>query len=148
MSELYDRDFNLWTEQMAIAIRERNVNKMDWDNLLQEIEDMTASQKRALRSYTKRLIEHVLKLKYWETERDRCQNGWRVEVSNFRSEIIDILQDSPSLNNYFIDHYGDWFSTVVNNYQKNKLFVIQDNTVIPLEQMMDVDYFGESNGRF
>ena len=143
MNDLYNRDFNLWTEQMAIAIRERNVNNMDWDNLLQEIEDMTASQKRALRSYTKRLIEHVLKLKYWQEELERCSNGWRVEVSNFRTEIIDILQDSPSLNNYLEKNYADWFKKVVDNYQKNKLFPIKDTNTIPLSQMMDDNYFGE-----
>lgn len=143
MKDLYDRDFNLWTEQMAIAIRERNVNKMDWDNLLQEIEDMTASQKRALRSYTKRLIEHILKLKYWDAEFERCSNGWRGEVSNFRSEITDILQDSPSLNNYLKDNYNDWFKKVVDNYQNNRLFVIEDFTTIPLEKIMDDNYFGD-----
>lgn len=143
MKDLYDRDFNLWTEQMAIAIRERNMNKMDWDNLLQEIEDMTASQKRALRSYTKRLIEHILKLKYWDAEFERCSNSWRGEVSNFRSEITDILQDSPSLNNYLKDNYNDWFKKVVDNYQKNRLFVIEDFTTIPLEIIMDDNYFGD-----
>ncbi len=40
---------------MAIAIKNRDVSKMDWDNLLEEIEDMGASQKRALRSYLNRL---------------------------------------------------------------------------------------------
>ncbi|MGL6342824.1 MAG: DUF29 domain-containing protein [Waterburya sp.] len=142
ISELYERDFNLWAEEMAIAIRNRNIENMDWDNLLQEIEDMTASQKRALRSYTKRLIEHIFKLKYWESERDRCSNGWRGEVSNFRSEIQDILKDSPSLNNYLKDNYGDWFEKVISNYQKNRSFSIKDNTLIPLETMMDDDFFG------
>lgn len=142
INKLYEQDFNLWAEQMAIAIRERDVSKMDWDNLLQEIEDMTASQRRALRSYTKRLIEHILKLKYWTQERDRCSNGWRNEVSNFRSEVADILKDSPSLKNYLRENYNDWFDKVVDNYQENQLFLIEDTTVIPLEQMMSNKYFG------
>lgn len=142
LKNLYEEDFNLWAEQMAIAIRERNVKQMDWDNLLEEIEDMSASQRRALRSYSKRLIEHILKLKYWQQERERCKNGWREEVSNFRSEILDILKDSPSLKNYLKENYSDWFDKVVVNYQKNQLFLIEDTTVIPLETMMDDNFFG------
>ena len=53
---------------------------MDWDGLLEEIEDMTASQKRALRSYTKRLIEHILKLKYWRATPRRRQAFTQLRV--------------------------------------------------------------------
>ncbi|MEO1802982.1 MAG: DUF29 family protein, partial [Cyanobacteria bacterium J06629_2] len=36
--QLYDRDFYLWVEQMAIAVRNRDLETMDWGNLLEEIE--------------------------------------------------------------------------------------------------------------
>jgi hypothetical protein len=65
MNKLYGQDFNLWLEEIAIAIKNRDVSNMDWDNLLEKIEDMGASQKRAIRSYLNRLIEHIFKLKYW-----------------------------------------------------------------------------------
>ena len=50
LKQLHDRDFNLWIEEMAIAIKSQDVNVMDWENLLDEIQDIGASQKRALRS--------------------------------------------------------------------------------------------------
>jgi hypothetical protein len=56
---------------MKIKIQNRDIDAMDWDNLLDEIDDMGASQKRALDSYIQRLIEHILKLKYWHSEVDR-----------------------------------------------------------------------------
>lgn len=140
--ELYERDFNLWAEEMAIAIRNRKVNDMDWDNLLEEIEDMSASQKRSLRSYYYKLVEHILKLRNWDAEKERNNAKWRVEVTNFRRNISDILEDSPSLKNYLGDNHIHWFNKVVNNYQKNNLFSIKDNTLIPWETMMDDDFFG------
>jgi uncharacterized surface anchored protein len=142
MNELYDKDFNLWAEQMAIAIRERNVNEMDWNNLLEEIEDISASQKRALRNYYYRLAEHILKLRDWHAEQQRNKIKWRVEVTNFRRSINDIFDDSPSLKNYLEQNHATWFSKVIANYQKNELFLIEDTVVIPLEQMMDDNYFG------
>jgi hypothetical protein len=51
MNKLYEQDFNLWTKNMAIAIQKRDLNAMDWDNLLEEIEDMGKSEKRSLESY-------------------------------------------------------------------------------------------------
>lgn len=142
MNKLYEEDFNLWTEQMAIAIRQRKIDDMDWDNLLEEIEDMGASQKRALRSYYYKLVEHILKLRDWHAEKERNATKWRVEITNFRRSINDIIEDSPSLNNYLKENHVNWFKKVVDNYQKNKLFLIEDVTAIPLEEMMDDNYFG------
>lgn len=130
LDELYKKDFNLWTEQMAIAIRNQNLNEMDWDNLLEEIEDMGASQKRALRSYYYRLVEHILKLRDWHKEKERNVIKWRIEVTNFRRAINDILEDSPSLKNYLEDNHLNWFNKVIDNYQKNELFLIEDNSLL------------------
>ncbi len=100
LKQLHEQDLNLWLEQIAIAIKNRDFNNMDWDGLLEEIEDMGASQKRALDSYLQRLIEHILKLKYWESEQEYNYKGWRREVVNFRYQIKQILKESPSLKAY------------------------------------------------
>ena len=71
LEQLYDRDFNLWVEQIANAIKDRDLNNMDWDNLIDEVEDMGKSEKRSLESYLERLIEHILKLRFWESEREQ-----------------------------------------------------------------------------
>ncbi|MGL6339588.1 MAG: DUF29 domain-containing protein [Waterburya sp.] len=139
---LYEKDFNLWVESQAIAIKNRDVSAMDWDNLLEEIEDMSASQKRALRSYYYKLVEHILKLRDWDAEKERNNAKWRVEVTNFRRNINDILDDSPSLKNYLTANHIHWFNKVVDTYLKNKLFFIEDITAIPLATMMDEDFFG------
>lgn len=140
--ELRERDFNLWTEKIVQKLKNRDFKDMDWDNLIEEIEDMGASQKRALRSYYYKLVEHILKLRDWHTEKERNAVKWRVEITNFRLAIKDILEDSPSLKSYLQDNNIDWFKKVVNNYQKNQLFIIKDTTTIPLIQMMDDNFFG------
>lgn len=54
LNKLYEEDFNLWAEQMAIAIGQQNIDDMDWDNLLEEVDDMGKSEKRSLESYLER----------------------------------------------------------------------------------------------
>ncbi len=44
MENLRDRDLNLWYEQQLVAIRNKDTTVMDWDNLVEEIEDMGAKK--------------------------------------------------------------------------------------------------------
>ena len=72
----YETDYYKWTQLMAKALRERDYSSIDWDNLIEEIEDMGKSQKRAIESLLMRLTEHLLKLKYWQaTPRRRQAQG-------------------------------------------------------------------------
>lgn len=141
LTKLYNQDLNLWREGIKAAIQNKDVRNMDWDNLLEEIIDMGASEKRALRSYTRRLIEHILKLKFWESEQEWNKKGWEREVINFRQEITYILQDSPSLKNYLQNNYDDWLAKSIE--AMNREFTIPQDTSLPLEIIMQNDYFGQ-----
>lgn len=141
LKQLYHQDLNLWRQKIITTIKNRKLEDMDWDNLIEEINDMGASEKRALRSYTKRLIEHILKLKYWESEREYNQRGWKKEVVNFREEIKSILQESPSLNSYLQQNYKDWYQKSVKAMRQE--FTIPDDDLVNLEITMTDDYFGE-----
>ncbi|WP_019507562.1 DUF29 domain-containing protein [Pleurocapsa sp. PCC 7319] len=141
LKQLYYQDLNLWRQKIITAIQNRKLENMDWDNLIEEINDMGASEKRALRSYTKRLIEHILKLKYWKSEREYNQRGWKKEVVNFREEIKSILQESPSLNSYLQQNYLDWHQKSVKAMHQE--FTIPDDSFVDLEIIMTDDYFGE-----
>ena len=140
LKELYHQDLNLWRQEVINAIQSRQLENMDWDNLIEEINDMTASERRALRSYTKRLIEHILKLKYWNSEKEYNQRGWKKEVVNFREEIRSILEDSPSLNNYLEQNYLDWYKKSVKAMRQE--FTIPDDNLVDLEVIMTDEYFG------
>lgn len=140
LSKLYDRDFNLWIEQTKQKLIERDFENMDWDNLIEELDDMGASHKRALESYLQRLVEHILKLQYWHSERDRCRNGWKREVSNFRNRIKRILKKNPSLQNYLEAEYEDIFKDAVKNMSFE--FEIPQGSTIECDLLMDEDFFG------
>ena len=140
LSQLHDRDFNLWIEKTKEAIQNRDFENMDWDNLLDEIDDMGKSEKRSLDSYMQRLIEHIFKLKYWDSEVERCRRGWQQEVVNFRNRIKRILKKNPSLNNYlkfeYSDIYQDAIATMVFDFE------IPEDDFVEIEQIMQDNYFG------
>ena len=140
LEKLYHQDLNLWRQEIVTAIQNRKLENMDWNNLIEEINDMGASEKRVLRSYTKRLIEHILKLQYWTDQREYNQRCWKKEVVNFREEIKSILEESPSLNNYLQQNYLDWHQKSIKAMRQE--FTIPDDNLIELETIMTDGYFG------
>ena len=96
-NELYDRDFFLWTQGQAAALRAvKNSNlPLDWANLAEEIESLGKSDRRQLRSPIRRILRHLLKLEVSPALDPR--GGWCLTIADSRSEIEDVLRDSPSL---------------------------------------------------
>src|SRR5437660_9479306 len=97
VSELYDRDFFLWTQEQATALRAVKDSNLplDWGNLAEEIESLGKSDRRQLRSQIRRILRHLLKLEVSPALDPRA--GWCSAIADCRSEIGDVLHDSPSL---------------------------------------------------
>jgi hypothetical protein len=72
-----------------------------------------------------RLIEHLLILQYWDSEKERNRGHWQREILNFRLEIMAELEDSPSLKNYL-------HSKFINCYQKGCKLASQ-HSLLPIE---------------
>ena len=97
---LYDSDYQLWLESTINQLRQGDFQAVDWPNLLEELADLGKSERRALESLLTRLLEHLLKLTYWQSPRDYNPAAWKKEIRNFRLQIADLLEDSPSLKSY------------------------------------------------
>jgi Domain of unknown function DUF29 len=105
-SSLYDTDYQLWIDQTVTQLKARELSQIDWENLIEEIESLGKSDKRAIVSDLIRLCEHLLKLQHWGSERETCFKGWVQEINNFRSEIELILEDSPSLKLFLEEKFA------------------------------------------
>lgn len=141
--KLYDQDYQLWLETTLEQLRQGQYSQVDWENLLEEIEGMTRSDKRALKSLLTRLFEHFLKLAYWESERDYNQGGWEREIRNFRLQIKRLLKDSPSLKPYLAEIIDECYQDSVNLTSDNmrvsaKMFPVYP--IATLEKILDEDW--------
>lgn len=146
--KLYDIDYQIWLETTLEQLRNGQYSDVDWENLLEEIEGMTRSDKGALKSLLTRLFERFLKLTYWESERLYNQAGWEAEIENFRIQIKELLEDSPSLKPYLREIlYKSYQDAVKVTYKKTRL---PSNTfpVYPmanLEQVLDNNWLPINN---
>ncbi len=103
---LYSRDYQLWLQQILEQLRSGDLANIDRENLIQEIEDLGNAEKHAISSYLMRLGEHLLKVAYWDSERENCLRGWRLEITNFRIQIQERLETSPSLKSFLEDNFA------------------------------------------
>ncbi len=101
LKELYDKDFPLWAEINLELLREKAYDLVDWENLLEEIEDMARSDLKACISYLAVILEHLYK---WDHFRDlaggeTAGRSWMKSVEKARNEIRTMFMDYPSLRN-------------------------------------------------
>ena len=94
---LYERDFYLWVEQQAMLLREGRLDELDVANLLDEVEWMGRSEKRAIKSNLIVVLVHLLKYQFQPDERS---SSWRGSIVEHRRRLRDDLKDSPSLRGY------------------------------------------------
>ena len=98
-TSLYEEDTAAWAEQQAAALRAAgrggSNQLLDWENLAEEIEDLSKSLRIALKSQISRIIQHHVKLMH--SPRSDPRRGWRRTISQARDEIERILEGSPSL---------------------------------------------------
>ena len=90
----YETDFYLWTQQQADLLRQGAVSALDIENLIEEIDDMGASNRRSLGSFLELVIMHLLK---WQYQPQRRGTSWRTSISKGRNAIERTLEYSPSL---------------------------------------------------
>jgi Domain of unknown function DUF29 len=91
--ELYEEDFFAWTRSQAKELRRfarsRPNLPLDLQHSAKEIADLGTNRRDSLRSWTRRIIEHLLLLEHSPAQERR--RAWIEEVLNFRSEIDDRL---------------------------------------------------------
>jgi hypothetical protein len=104
IEDLYEQDFFVWTQRQAQALRRLAETRpnvgFDFPHLIEEVEDLGRSQRDAVRSQVRRIIEHCLKLEYSGAVEPR--GGWYDATIDARSELDDKL--SPSLRRDLDQH--------------------------------------------
>ncbi len=108
---LYDRDLDLWLETAIAQLKAGDLHNLDVENLIEELEGLSGSNKREIETRLKRLIEHILKRHYVDSP--DCFRGWEVTIINQRDELKKLLRQSPSLKRHFLRTFDDSFDTAL-----------------------------------
>ncbi len=96
----YETDFYGWIQDQAAALRDGHLNDLDIENLIEEIESMGRSEKRALESRLTVLLAHLLK---WQYQPSRRGKSWQLTCEGQRINFENVLDDNPSLKSQLDD---------------------------------------------
>jgi hypothetical protein len=107
---LYDTDFAEWASRAAGMLRAGRLQELDLENVAEEIESLGKSERAAVRSQIKRLLMHKVKQTI-QPERDGP--GWRLSIADARQNILDRIEDSPSLRKYLRDNLQRFYREAV-----------------------------------
>lgn len=96
---LYDQDFHQWIETTVDYLKQQKFDLVDWDNLIEELEGLGRSEKRAVRSHLVILLQHLLK---WQYQPEYQCRSWQSSINNAKRQLLRLLKDNPSLAGDFL----------------------------------------------
>jgi hypothetical protein len=92
--EEHETDFSKWTQRQSRHLKRREFSQLDIDNLIEELEGLGRSEKRALKSYIEVFLMHLLKIQFQPKKRTI---SWDLSIKEAKYKAQSILQENPSL---------------------------------------------------
>jgi hypothetical protein len=93
----YDADFSQWSEEQAALLRAGRFDRLDAENIAEEIESLGRSQKHEIVSRLTVVLVHLLK---WSYQAGGRSPSWQSSIILGRDEIERLIEESPSLRTY------------------------------------------------
>ena len=100
-TSLYRQDGWSWAQQQAEALRRRDLQSIDWDNVIEEIESVGRAERGRWISNCARAIEHMLAVEHWKTATAGELRHWRKEIRAFRIEMAAAIDENPGLQGQY-----------------------------------------------
>jgi Domain of unknown function DUF29 len=86
--DLHDQDALAWSEHQAGLLRRvargERVNEVDWEHVIEEIEDVGLSPFNAVQSYLRLMLVHLLKVHCWPES--LSAGHWRGKIVSFQRD--------------------------------------------------------------
>ena len=92
---LYETDYLKWIQTTVEKLRVGDYPNIEWENLIEEIEDMGRSERRSLKSNLIIVLTHLLK---WQFQPELRSGSWKGSTVEHRRRIREALKDHPALN--------------------------------------------------
>jgi hypothetical protein len=89
-----DEDFALWAAEQAALIRSGRFDRLDSENLAEELESLGRGDKYQIDHRMEVLLAHLLK---WQHQAAKRKFGWKATITEQRMRIRKLIKESPSL---------------------------------------------------
>lgn len=139
----YDEDLYTWSLEQAKLLRERKFDQIDLEHIIEEIEDMSKSEKRALESFLETLLMHLLK---WQYEPSHQSRSWKFTIIEQRKRIVRHLKENPGLKSKLPEVVESAYEYAVSGALRETGLAPEtfpEQCLWTFEQFMDADFWPE-----
>lgn len=138
LKQLYEIDEDQWLVITIDLLKQKQFNKLDLENLIEELESLGRSKKNAVESFLEQIIRYLLLLQYWTQEYGRNSGHWEAEIFSFRKQLSRRL--TTSLRNYLSNQIDLIYQDALEYVQKKTKYQIDFPQECPytLEQLLNI----------
>ncbi len=102
VEDLYRTDFYTWARRQAAALKQRDQDALDWENLQEEVAGLARKERADWRGPGRQALVHMLCVQH---ARNRVPagtiKGWHDEIHAFREAMAGVVRESSSLQGQF-----------------------------------------------
>ena len=137
----HEKDTYGWAVYTAQLLRERKMNEVDFDNIIEEMEALGRSEKHEFINRLSLVISHLLK---WQFQPNMRGHSWIYTIEEQRKQAKIHLKDNPSLKNQLDNILADAYDIAISKAAKETSL---DEKAFPkecpytFEQIMDETFF-------
>lgn len=144
LKQLYEQDYLLWLEENVRLLSDRQLQEIDYDNLIEELESLGRSEKRTVESLMKQLLIHLLLYQYWTMEQERNANHWSIEILTFRDQLNEELA-AKTIYNYLVENLDKIYQSAMKLASKKSQLSLPDKCPYTLQQILDENWLPQPN---
>ncbi len=140
LKELYEHEYDRRLAEMVKLLKNRDLEKLDYDNLIEELQALGRSEKNAVKSLLLQIIVHLMLYQFWQLAKERNANHWAAEIITFRVQLEDKL--TTNLRNYLAEELSKIYQNALLIVQKKtQLNSLPEKCPYSLEQLLDKQWF-------
>jgi uncharacterized protein DUF29 len=123
----HNEDFYGWAVHTAQLLKDRKMNEVDFEGVIEEMEDMVSSNETQLITRLSLVISHLLKWQFQPTMRG---HSWIYTIREQRKQSRIHLRKNPSLKGRLDDILEDAYDVAISKAAKETAL---DETAFPRE---------------
>lgn len=146
LTETYEADYLEWIQVTVEALKQGRYSDVDWEHLIDEIEDMARRERRSLESNLTIVLLYLLK---WQFQPQQRSGSWKSSIVEYRQRLYEAFRDSPSLKRHYEAIFARYYDHAVKRAAaETGLPETAFPTTCPYspQSVLDADFFPDADG--
>ncbi|TRU91809.1 MAG: DUF29 domain-containing protein [Microcystis wesenbergii Mw_QC_S_20081001_S30D] len=141
LSSIYEEDYQQWLDKTVLLLKNRQVDSLDYEHLIEELEALGREQKNTVESLVIQIIQHLLFYQYWSSQREDNQRHWRGELIGFRTQLE--LRLTTNLRNHLSNRLDYLYSKAKKMAEVKTDLKLPSENPYTLADILDEDWLPE-----